>query len=75
MRCAKCGGLMSFEQFASQTSDLLPWTYEGWRCFHCGEIVDPVILLNRTNSRTDMKFKVTEEEESTAAGARAGSCR
>ena len=67
MRCAKCGGLMSFEQFMSTESELGPWSYEGWRCFHCGEIIDPLILLNRMNSSTAMQIKVLEEEEETAA--------
>lgn len=23
------------------------WEYDGWLCLNCGEIVDPLILLNR----------------------------
>jgi len=23
------------------------WFYPGWRCVHCGEIIDPLILRNR----------------------------
>ena len=68
MRCSKCWGLMSFEQFMNVASEALPWSYKGWRCIECGEIIDFVILLNRMNSRTaihgrtDMKDKVLEEE-------------
>ena len=58
---------MSFEQFTSQTSDLLPWSYEGWRCIHCGEIVDPLILLNRMSGITAMKDKILEEADTAAA--------
>jgi len=58
---------MSFEQFTSQTSGLLPCSYEGWRCFHCGEIIDPLILLNRMNSSTAMKDEILKEEGAAAA--------
>lgn len=64
MRCSKCGGLMSFEEFMSVTEGM-PWSYEGWRCVYCGEIIDPLILFNR------MKAKV-EDEEGVAAGAKQG---
>jgi hypothetical protein len=52
MRCSKCGGLMSFEQFMNTVIDVSPWSFEGWRCVHCGEIIDFLILLNRIKTRT-----------------------
>ena len=54
---------MSFEHFMNAASEVLPWSYEGWRCIHCGEIVDPIILLNRMIGRTAMKVKILEEDE------------
>ena len=64
MRCPKCGGLMNFEHFMNAVSGEMSWSYEGWRCVYCGEILDPLILLNRMNAKV-----LEEEEEGTAVGA------
>ncbi|MBI3358041.1 MAG: hypothetical protein HY037_00380 [Nitrospirae bacterium] len=37
---------MTYENFYGWESDAV-WFYPGWRCVHCGEVVDPVIYLNR----------------------------
>jgi len=66
MRCSRCGGLMSFEQFVNAEVERGPWSYEGWRCIYCGEIIDPLILLNR------MMAKVGDEQE-VGAGIDGGS--
>ncbi|HUK55287.1 MAG TPA: hypothetical protein VLY20_01360 [Nitrospiria bacterium] len=47
MNCPKCGGRMNFEEFFSSATEGTSWAYEGWRCIYCGEIIDPLILLNR----------------------------
>ncbi len=57
---------MNFEQFTDAASGEMPWSYEGWRCVYCGEIIDALILLNR------MKANILEEEEGAIAGARRG---
>jgi hypothetical protein len=44
MRCGKCDGLMVYERFISQEFEVC----SGWRCVACGEIIDEVILKNRT---------------------------
>ena len=44
MKCNRCGGLMSYEKFYSEELE----AFLGWRCVACGEIVDRVILRNRT---------------------------
>ena len=44
MKCNKCGGLMIYERFLSHEFE----DFSGWRCVACGEIVDEVILKNRT---------------------------
>ncbi len=46
MKCDRCGGPMAYEKFYGQAED-----YLGWRCIHCGEIVDRVILENRLRKR------------------------
>ncbi len=58
MRCPKCGGTMGFEQFRDRGSGRIPWSYEGWRCIYCGEIIDSLILLNRMMAPTAEKDRV-----------------
>jgi hypothetical protein len=43
MRCMKCNCLMSHERFYDVAD-----AFEGWRCICCGDIVDDVILSNRS---------------------------
>jgi hypothetical protein len=44
MKCSKCGGFMHYERFYSEELE----GFSGWRCIACGEIIDEVILRNRT---------------------------
>jgi hypothetical protein len=37
---------MTYENFYGWESTAV-WFYPGWRCIHCGEVVDSVIYLNR----------------------------
>ncbi len=37
---------MSYEGFYGWESEAV-WYYPGWRCVHCGEVMDSVISLNR----------------------------
>ncbi len=46
MHCERCSGVMSYEGFYGWESEAV-WYYPGWRCIHCGEIVDTIISLNR----------------------------
>jgi DNA-directed RNA polymerase subunit RPC12/RpoP len=57
MRCPKCNGVMNFEEFLYGGGGEIPWSYEGWRCVYCGEIVDPLILLNREESKAPERQK------------------
>jgi hypothetical protein len=59
MRCPKCDGVMNFEEFMYGGGGETPWSYEGWRCVYCGEIIDPLILLNRETSKAPEEEKVT----------------
>ncbi len=40
--CGRCGGRMIPEYFHHGTG-----VFHGWKCVLCGEVVDPIILLNR----------------------------
>lgn len=62
MQCPRCEGLMTLEEFRNAASEGMPWSYEGWRCLYCGEVVDPLILMNR------MKVK-SHREEPVGAGS------
>ncbi len=46
MHCERCSGLMSYEGFYGWGSEVV-WYYPGWRCVHCGEVMDSIISLNR----------------------------
>lgn len=46
MKCARCGGLMAYEEFYAKFEDFL-----AWRCIACGDIVDQVILENRLRQK------------------------
>jgi hypothetical protein len=46
MKCHRCGGIMAFEKFYGPHEHFF-----GWRCIYCGEIVDQVILENRTDRK------------------------
>lgn len=45
------GATMSFEQFANSDNRSY-WSYKGWRCLYCGDIVDPLILQHRVRMNT-----------------------
>jgi len=47
MTCERCGGAMNREEFCNGTEGAIPWWYRGWRCIHCGDVVDPLILQHR----------------------------
>ncbi|MFQ5543615.1 MAG: hypothetical protein ACE5FY_04590 [Nitrospiria bacterium] len=48
IQCNRCHGWMSFEYFTNMNEGGGVWTYKGWRCISCGEVIDPLILSNRT---------------------------
>ena len=48
MTCERCGGLQLRSHFANVKSSVGAWEYDGWLCMNCGEIVDPLILSNRS---------------------------
>jgi hypothetical protein len=61
MKCQKCNGFMSYEKFYNTD---LEDNFLGFRCVHCGEIIDSVILRNRLRifnkePGLEMKFRRT----------------
>jgi len=46
MRCPRCNGFTYHHDFYDYGFD----EFSGWKCFNCGEIFDPVILLNKAKS-------------------------
>jgi hypothetical protein len=52
MKCDRCGGLRLWSHFANLGSAVGAWAYDGWRCMNCGDIVDAVILENRSLQQT-----------------------
>jgi hypothetical protein len=51
MRCHRCQGWMVQERFYGPGLPFL-----GWRCVHCGEILDPLIWENRIHGRKSMRM-------------------
>ena len=47
--CTRCGGLMVIEYYMDLQDDTGQIGITGFRCTSCGEVIDPVILLNRVN--------------------------
>ena len=46
-RCLRCGGLMIAEQCTGSLTDPEHLDFLARRCVQCGEVIDPVILMNR----------------------------
>ena len=47
MQCPRCRGLMVPDQFGDMQYDGGYWSFQGWRCLCCGNILDPVIIRNQ----------------------------
>ena len=45
--CWRCGGLLVIEQCLDLLDDTGQLDFKALRCVQCGELVDPVILMNR----------------------------
>lgn len=46
MKCARCSGSMVYENYDG-IEDQYAWGYKAFKCLHCGDVVDPIILANR----------------------------
>lgn len=72
MRCFRCQGNMARIKFYGPGDPF--W---GWKCFSCGDILDPVILENRLESlqvpsieRKEVPKEARERKESDGRPAR-----
>ncbi len=52
MKCSKCNGFMFRDEFR-QWGKVYPY----YRCVHCGDLIDPIILQNRMDSIQGKKPK------------------
>jgi hypothetical protein len=50
--CPRCGGLLVREPFADLWEDGARPDHAARRCVQCGEIIDPIILRNRSPRRS-----------------------
>ncbi len=64
-RCGRCGGRLVKERFFVRMGEF----WDGYHCLFCGEVVDPIILANRsfipipeTRGRWEKMRKVEEME-------------
>ncbi len=48
MKCERCQAAMLAESFKDVCADTWFMGFDGWRCPVCGNILDPVILANRS---------------------------
>ena len=62
MQCPRCRGLMVPDQFWDLQNDVGNWSFQGWRCLCCGNILDPVIIRNQQAGATH--GTVPEHDES-----------
>jgi hypothetical protein len=67
MHCEKCSGLMFYEGFYGWGSEAV-WYYPGWRCVHCGDVIDSVISLNRRLNAAHQSKGHVHEKGSLLAG-------
>ncbi|MFQ5508090.1 MAG: hypothetical protein ACE5FN_02000 [Leptospirillia bacterium] len=49
MECSRCKHAMISDSYTDLLDDTGMIGITAWRCLSCGEVVDPVILANRTN--------------------------
>ena len=69
MRCPRCGGMMHYEEFVNTMDEGMAWSFDGWRCVYCGEVVDPLILYNRSLHHQKTETRI---EEKTAVWSKRG---
>jgi len=53
MNCPRCDGVMALERFCDLYDETGQLCFMGWRCLSCGEVIDPVIVRNRQQRRTE----------------------
>ena len=56
MRCARCQGLMVWDQFLDMAQADALWAL-AWRCINCGEVLDAVIEDHRRCNLVEPKLR------------------
>jgi uncharacterized Zn finger protein len=51
MNCPRCSGMMVSEWVPGISDEVEENPYGMWRCVSCGEILDPLIVVNRKKSQ------------------------
>jgi hypothetical protein len=54
MSCLRCGGMMVLEHF-QEIRDHMGEGSDGWKCVSCGELLDPIILMNRSQAAPPLR--------------------
>ena len=52
MNCPRCQGFMVEDYFIDLRESMGPHWVTGWRCMNCGNVVDPMIAVNRLWAET-----------------------
>ena len=60
--CTRCGGLMVHDYFMDLPSSTGESDCAAKRCVQCGEVVDPVIRLNRQGRYDSMAVQICERK-------------
>lgn len=57
MRCERCRGFIVPLHFHHEHT----WEYDGWHCFNCGNVIDPLIAINRTCQAAGLVGSMTKK--------------
>ena len=58
MQCNRCHGEMAYDLFHDMKDDTGKFHFFGWRCVICGDVLDPVIVANRTKQQALLQQEV-----------------
>lgn len=66
MECERCHATMLAESFEDVKADTWAMSFQGWRCPVCGNVLDPVILANRTMASVAPRYSVRKRHNARA---------
>ena len=70
MECPRCHGLMQNQTYVDPEDELGIISIIALRCLNCGEVVDPVILKNRSSSPAPMNGRARITQKTAVATSR-----
>ena len=62
MQCPRCRNLMVEQIFEDLRDDTGSLYFKGWRCITCGEVLDPLILINRAGHREPLSGRARKKK-------------